>query len=117
MNYAQYSFNKNYFLFNIDDAKQINPNQQLDHNTVLEDTVVIFPRHIYSGEPFPEPIKKSDPIDSSTVYYTTQSSSGAHPYFTSKFGKYPVCCGKTLCPFGYCNGPQSGRDYMCGNIL
>lgn len=115
MNYAQYSFNKNYFLFNIDDAKKIRPEQLLDDTNVPEDKVVIFPRNIYEGQPFSEPMKRSDPIDPKTIYYTFPGYS--HPPYTSKFGKYPSCCGTQLCPFGYCNGPQSGRDYMCGNLI
>lgn len=115
MNYIQYSFNKNYFLFNVDDAKRIHPEQCLDHNNIPEDKVVIFPRRIYDGQPFSEPMKLSDPIDKETVYYA--SSGYVHPPFTSKFGKYPNCCEGKLCPFGYCNGPQSGRDYMCGSIV
>jgi hypothetical protein len=116
MNYAKYSFNKNYFLFNIDDAKTVHPNQLLDNTEVPEDKVVIFPRHIYKGEPFPEPMTNHDPINLGTIYYAYPNYD--HPPYTTKFGKYPHCCGlKQVCPFGYCNGPQSGRDYMCGTAV
>lgn len=115
MNYTKYSFNKNYFLFNIDDAKTVHPEQMLDDTNVPEDKVVIFPRRIYEGQPFAEPMTKYDPLDLSTVYYAYRGYD--HPPFTSKFGRYASCCERRLCPFGYCNGPQSGRDYMCGILV
>lgn len=94
MNFATYTYNNDYFLFN-NNSKNI-----LDHNTICDDNVVVFPNNLYRGSPVSEPHFKKDPIDRNTIYW----SAGLHPSHTSKFG-YKGC------PFGYCYGPQSGRNY------
>lgn len=106
MNFATYTFNKNYFLFN---TEMVNT---LDLNKITDDSVVVFPNNIYKGEPVKEPHTKNDPIDTNTVYWLTMGKRVKHPLHTSKFGRLPP--GMEFgneCPFGYCYGPQSGRNY------
>lgn len=134
MNFTNYTFNKNYYLYNIEDdesREKLDPNQRIDDSVRLNEKISIFPSNIYNGQPMKEPNKKSDLIDYSTTYfihngrkvypnnasfgYTNYQNEGIFPHFTTKYGKLPPN-GK-LCPFGYCSGVQSGRNYMCAPTI
>lgn len=104
MNFATYTFNRDYFLFN---AEKVN---KLDLNTITDDSVVVFPNNLYKGEPVMEPHFTRDPVDTNTVYWLTMGERVQHPLHLSKFGRRPPR-GQGECPFGYCYGAQSGRNY------
>lgn len=92
LNFTKYDLNKQYINFNY-------PQQP----GVLDDHVVVFPHNIYSGGVVPEPDNKAQWIDQSTVYFA--DADYVHPLHFSKFGRYNGC------PYGYCYGSQSGRNY------
>lgn len=131
-NFTDLSVNKNFFLYGVNNLKT------LDLNTIYDDNVVVFPRNIYSGEPVAPPIKKGDIIDPSTLYIVPSpydlsqiknvyrdmdgTTWNIHPQHSSMFTfdsrrHETYNGGSNFCPFGYCNGPQSGRDYMLGKLL
>jgi hypothetical protein len=93
-NFSKYAPDGKYL--NIDPTKRDSPN-------AMDDSTVVFPRNIYSHPPVPEPDNNSQFIDVSTVYFA--DSNYVHPLHFSKFGRYNGC------PFGYCYGSQSGRNY------
>lgn len=125
MNFLQYTLNDNYFAYQINSTSY---RQNLDLTTVADDSVVIFPRNIYKGEPFAEPLLVTDPRDSFTYVKVSKndlrtnvmpcdanykiSTKQEHPLESSKFAKLTTWGG--LCKFGYCSGFNSAADYGCG---
>lgn len=133
--YTNVSVNNDYFLFSL------NPLSTLDMNTITDDNVVVFPRNIYRGNPVSTPYRLEQPIDTATLYTVgndtslkmTESAKGRpltwfeHPPFASQFtfdswkrfhGGEPIDQSyATPCPFGYCYGAQSGRNYMLGRQI
>lgn len=100
-NFVNYDTKGGYFLYN-----SVIPNY-LDLNKIKDDNTVVFPRNIYVGEPLPEPIFKYDKKDNSTTYEIPIGETMNHPQHLTKFGY------DNGCPFGYCYGAHSGRNYNC----
>jgi hypothetical protein len=77
--------------------------KQLNLNDVVNLPISVFPKDMYKTDSvFAPPIYDSDVRDLSTVYMMAPGKT--HPLTFSKFD-YPGC------EFGYCYGPQSGRNY------
>lgn len=95
-----YDVNDSYFLFNHQNLKT------LDLNTVTDDSVVVFPRNIYTKELLAQPDHVCDPNRDTDFFYLYGREVIEHPHHFSKFDN-------TKCYFGWCYGAQSGRNYQC----
>ncbi len=98
LNFIEYQANKKYISF----CKDL---QSLNLNKIYLDEIVSFPRNIYSEK---EVIPEIDiPFQNETIYQIKYPMS-LHPQHMSKFSYDRGCY------FGYCYGPQSGRNYGLG---
>lgn len=99
-NFLKYDINDSFFLYNMQNLKD------LDINEVKDDNIVVFPRNIYQKEALAQPNTVCSPYRDPEFFYLYGREVKMHPDYYSKYD-YGRCF------FGWCYGSQSGRNYQC----